>query len=205
MDSSCDCKQTTVLTWTWYCRVNGKFSEPQWSSSRNESKPAVETQISPTMMRGNSKSARRSHLTNAQRKAIVNEFGRRQNVGEDSVRLKRISRNGILKKSTSPPRQASPLFLHCARNYLIFMANESSIWTESWTRGNCIIKMLAQGVDGSSEMIKEMGIWILEGVNEMRPDEKKINLKFSNRRQRELRKTLAGAYRQTSEESYLTI
>ncbi len=35
------------------------------------------------MMRGNSQSTRRSHLTNAQRRAIVKEFERRQNVGED--------------------------------------------------------------------------------------------------------------------------
>ncbi len=48
-----------------------------------ESRPAVETQISLTMMRGNSQSTRRSHLKNAQRQAIVKEFERRQNVGED--------------------------------------------------------------------------------------------------------------------------
>ncbi len=34
-------------------------------------------------MRGNSQSTRRCHLTNAQRQAIVKEFQRRQNVGED--------------------------------------------------------------------------------------------------------------------------
>ncbi len=32
----------------------------------------------------------------------------------------------------------------------------------------------------SSEMIKEMGIRILDGVNEMCPDEKKIHVTFSN-------------------------
>ncbi len=43
----------------------------------------METQISLTMTRGNSQSTRRSHLTNALRQAIVKEFERRQNVGED--------------------------------------------------------------------------------------------------------------------------
>ncbi len=43
----------------------------------------METQIILTMMRGNSQSTRRSHLTNTQRQAIVKEFERRQNVGED--------------------------------------------------------------------------------------------------------------------------
>ncbi len=50
---------------------------------RDESKPAVETQISLKMMRGNSQSTRRSHLTNTQRQAVVKEFERRQNVRED--------------------------------------------------------------------------------------------------------------------------
>ncbi len=49
----------------------------------DESKPAVETQISLTMMRGNSKSTRRSHLTNVQRQTVAKEFEHRQNVGED--------------------------------------------------------------------------------------------------------------------------
>ncbi len=35
------------------------------------------------MRRGNLQSTRRSHLTNAKMQAIVNEFERRQNVGED--------------------------------------------------------------------------------------------------------------------------
>ncbi len=52
-------------------------------------------------------------------------------------------------------------------------------------------------VNVSSEIIKEMGIRILDGVNQIRPDEKKIHLTFSNgpfiRRQREPRKKLAGA------------
>ncbi len=43
----------------------------------------METQISLTMVRCNSQSARRSHLTNAQRQTVVKEFERRQNVGED--------------------------------------------------------------------------------------------------------------------------
>ncbi len=58
-------------------------------------------------------------------------------------------------------------------------------------------------------IIKEMGIRILDGVNEIRPDEKKIHLTFSKRAvyrcQREPRKKLAGAYCQTSVESCLTI
>ncbi len=40
--------------------------------------------------------------------------------------------------------------------------------------------MHAQRVNVSSEIIKEMGIRILDGVNEIRPDEKKIHLPFSN-------------------------
>ncbi len=43
----------------------------------------METQISLTMVRGNSQSTRRFHLTNAQRQAIVKEFECRQDVGED--------------------------------------------------------------------------------------------------------------------------
>ncbi len=43
----------------------------------------METQISLTMVRGNSQYTHPSHLTNAQRQAIVKEFKRRQNVGED--------------------------------------------------------------------------------------------------------------------------
>ncbi len=40
--------------------------------------------------------------------------------------------------------------------------------------------MHAQRVNVSSEIIKEMGIRILDGVIEIRPDEKKIHLTFSN-------------------------
>ncbi len=35
------------------------------------------------MMRGNSQSTRRSHLTNALRQTVVKEFERRRNLGED--------------------------------------------------------------------------------------------------------------------------
>ncbi len=43
----------------------------------------------------------------------------------------------------------------------------------------CVNEMHAQGVNVSSEMIKEMGIRILERVNKMLPDEKKIRSTFS--------------------------
>ncbi len=43
----------------------------------------------------------------------------------------------------------------------------------------CVNEMHAQGVYVSSEMIKEMGIRILERVNEMLPDEKKTRSTFS--------------------------
>ncbi len=39
-------------------------------------------------------------------------------------------------------------------------------------------EMHAQGVNGSSKMMKEMGISILGRVNEMLPDEKKIHFTF---------------------------
>ncbi len=42
------------------------------------------------------------------------------------------------------------------------------------------IKMHSKGVNVSSEMIKEMGIRILDRVNEMYPDGKKIHVAFSN-------------------------
>ncbi len=74
-----DCKQrTTVPAWTCNSRENKKIAK--LISMRDESKPAVETQIRLTMTRGNSQSTRRSHLTNAERQAIVYEFERRQNV-----------------------------------------------------------------------------------------------------------------------------
>ncbi len=45
-----------------------------------------------------------------------------------------------------------------------------------------VIEMHVQRVNVSLELIKEMGIRILDGVNEIRPDEKeKIALRFSNR------------------------
>ncbi len=40
------------------------------------------------------------------------------------------------------------------------------------------LEMHAERVNVSSEIIKEMGIRILDGVNEIRPDEKKIQLDF---------------------------
>ncbi len=42
------------------------------------------------------------------------------------------------------------------------------------------MEMHVQRVNVSSEIIKEMGIRIHDGVNEIRPDEKKIHLTFSN-------------------------
>ncbi len=54
-----------------------------------------------------------------------------------------------------------------------------------------------------------MGVRILDGVHEMRPNEKKIHLTLSKRAimelQREMRKKLVGALCQTSIESHLTI
>ncbi len=76
--------------------------------------------------------------------------------------------------------------------------------------------MHAQRVNVSSEMIKEMGIRILDGVNEMLPawycvydvDERNADDRAASRaiyrHQYELRKKLVGAYRQTRIESYFT-
>ncbi len=85
----------------------------------------METQISLTMVRGNSQSTRRSHLTNAQRQAIVKEFELRQNVGED-VYQKDLA-EWAFKELQLNPCQASPLFLDTPRNDHMLMTNASSI------------------------------------------------------------------------------
>ncbi len=70
-------------------------------------------------------------------------------------------------------------------------------------------KIHTQRVNVSLEMIKEVGIRILDGVNEMCPDEKENSCEFSNGPNidvnAKLLKKLVGAYRQTSIGSYLTI
>ncbi len=69
--------------------------------------------------------------------------------------------------------------------------NSSSVQAESENRRECIQKieialltwvnkMHAQGVNIPSETVKELGIRILDGVNDMRPAEKNIHWTFCN-------------------------
>ncbi len=65
--------------------------------------------------------------------------------------------------------------------------------------------MHTQGVNLSSEMIKEMGIRILDGVNELRPDEKKIHVTLSNGPFIDATRTAQEAGRSLPAEKYLAI
>ncbi len=146
-------------------------------------------QISLTMVRGHLQSTRRSHLINAQRQAIVKEFERRQNVGED-VSQKDLSEWAFkeLQLTTLPSQPTIPRL--CKKRSHAYDERVVNPNRKRKSKGmhpkiekallTWVNEMHTQGVNVSSEMIKEMGIRILDGVNEMCPDEKKIHVTLSN-------------------------